>query len=41
MGTTYADGAVEYSAFAGTVGIVRVEGARQAFESWVRLEPGD
>ncbi|MFK5956824.1 MAG: hypothetical protein QM477_10310 [Planctomycetota bacterium] len=31
----------DYAAFTGTIIIVRVEGAHQAMESWVRLMPSD
>jgi hypothetical protein len=39
-GSHFADLQVDYSASAGTIIIVRTEGAHQAFESWVQLEPG-
>lgn len=39
-GSHFADLQVDYQAYAGSIIIVRTEGAHQAFESWVQLEPG-
>ena len=38
-GSNFAAVAVDYAAFSGSLLIVRVEGAHQAMESWVRLVP--